>query len=326
MKEFSNTISIVLSVFNEEEGLTSFWSVLSNALSKLPDIRFEVIWVNDGSTDKTQAIIDQIVLIDGTTNIDHISIEFSKNYGHEAAMIAGIDNSNGEAIICMDSDSQHPPEKISEMINAFNVGAEIILMERDTREDNSILKNMLSSIFYKIINYLSVYKFQNNSSDFFLISKQVAEILKSSFRERNRFLRGFIQSIGFNKEVIKYKAPAREYGTSHYSYAKLVKLSFNAIFSFSNKPLRLSILASIIFIVFTLSLGIYSMIMFLFGDETPSGYTTIVIFLSLSFSILFVLITILSLYFEKTIEETRQRPIYIIKRRKETNPSVVINS
>jgi len=313
MNAQTQSISIVISSYNEEAGILNFWKKLQSILGNIPDTNFEVIWVNDGSSDKTQNRIKRIKSENSTVNIKNVSIEFSKNFGHEAAMIAGIDTATGDAVLCMDSDLQHPPEKIPEMINVFNSGADIVLMERNRRADNCLLKNFLSSLFYKVINLLSAYKFHENSTDFFLISKRIIKIMKLNFRERNRFLRGFIQSIGFKKNIIKFDAPARIYGKSSYSYMCLFKLAFNAIFSFSNIPLRLSILVSIIFTFFTLVLGIYSLYMYFFGDKPPSGYTTIIIFLSASFSVLFVLVTILSLYFEKSIEETRQRPIYIIK-------------
>ncbi len=315
MNEKKQTISIVISLYNEEEGIRHFWKVLQNALVDIPHIDFELIWVNDGSLDKTQSLIDEIQSSNRSTNIRNISIEFSRNYGHEAAMIAGIDSAKSDAIICMDSDLQHPPEKIPDMIKAFESGTDIVLTNRLSRNDNGFFKKLLTSLFYKVINLLSENPLHENATDFFLISKQISEILQSDYRERNRFIRGFIQTIGFNKTMLEFEAPDRAFGRSNYTYKHLFKLALNAIFSFSNKPLRLSILASAVSILFTLTLGGYSLFMYLFGDSPPSGYTTIIIFLSLSFTVLFVLITILSIYFEKTISEARQRPIYIIKRK-----------
>lgn len=307
-----NNISLVVSLY-EEEGISSFWLNLSNELKKIKNIDFEIIWVNDGSFDKTQILIEEIIK-ENNKNIIHRSIEFSKNFGHEAAMIAGIDNAKGNAIICLDSDEQHPPAKIKKMIESFNKGNDIVLMERLRREDNSFLKKSLSSFFYKIINFMSSIKFQNNSTDFFLISEQVASILKTNYREQTRFIRGFIQSIGFKSEVLPFEAPSRMHGESNYSYFSLLKLAFNAIFSFSNKPLRISMFFSIIFIIGTIFFSLYTLYMFIYGDTPPSGYTTIVLFMAFSFSLLFLTITVLSLYFEKTIQETRKRPIYIIKK------------
>lgn len=315
MKEQS--ISIVISLFNEEKGIVHFWNSLKEVLNNMSEkINFELLWVNDGSTDNTQKLIDNIRKDNSSDNIKSISIEFSKNFGHESAMIAGVDNASGDAIICIDSDGQHPPKEIPKMIEIFNQGSDIVLMQRLEREDNSFVKKKLSIFFYKIINFLSVIKFEKNSTDFFLISKRVGDILTSNFRDQNRFIRGFIQSLGFNKSKISFKAPARLYGESNYSYLSLLKLAFNAIFSFSNKPLRISVFLSVFFIIFTLVMVSYTLYTYLYGEEAPSGYNTIIIFMSASFSILFVTLSILSLYFEKLIQEIRKRPIYIIKDKK----------
>lgn len=310
-------ISIVVSLYNEEEGLSFFWQSLKESLQKENEIHFELIWVNDGSTDKTQVLIDQIRKQSTVDNIDNIGIEFSKNFGHESAMIAGIDNATGDAIICIDSDGQHPPEEISKMIQAFNEGNDIVLMRRSHREDNSFLKHLFSKLFYKSINFLSAIKFEENSTDFFLISTQIAEVLKSNFRDQTRFIRGFVQSVGFSKKTLSFKAPIREYGESSYSYLNLLRLAFDAIFSFSNKPLRISIGLSLLFIVVTIILGCYSLYMYWNSDMAPSGYTTIILFLSTSFSTLFIALSILSLYFEKLIREVRKRPIYIVKKKRD---------
>lgn len=312
----NQNVSLVISLFNEEKGVLSFWGNLQNELKNNTDKYFEVVWVNDGSYDGTQKLIEKIKADETNEHIKHVIIEFSKNFGHEAAMIAGIDNSNGEAIICLDSDGQHPPSEIPKMLESFNNGNDIVLMERLQRSDNSFLKRMLSSFFYKMINLLSTLKFQNNSTDFFLISKQVGGILKTNFREQNRFIRGFIQSIGFPTEVLAFQAPARLHGESNYSYFTLLKLAFNAIFSFSNKPLRIGILISLLFILFTILFSIYTLYIYLYGETPPSGYTSVILFLAVSFSLLFLTLTILALYFEKTIQEVRQRPIYIVKSKK----------
>ncbi|GAA4108401.1 glycosyltransferase family 2 protein [Aquimarina addita] len=308
-------VSIVVSLFNEIEGVHHFWNSLKEVLNKEKHVHFELIWVNDGSTDGTQEVIDQIRKESVFDNVDMVSIEFSKNFGHESAMIAGIDHASGNAIICIDSDGQHPPEEIPKMITLYNEGNDIVLMQRLLREDNSFLKQKFSAFFYRMINALSAIKFEENSTDFFLISKQIKGILKSNFRDQSRFIRGFIQSVGFSKKIITFTAPARLYGESHYSYLSLLKLSINAIFSFSNKPLRISIFLSILFVLFTTGMIGYTTYTYLYGSEAPSGYNTIIIFMSASFSILFITLSILSLYFEKIIQEIRKRPIYIIKQK-----------
>jgi len=310
------SVSLVISLYNEEAGALAFWTELQDVLCSLTEYAFEVVWVNDGSTDGTQKVIDQIVAAPVPTHLHHLPIVFSRNFGHEAAILAGIDQAKGDAIICLDSDGQHPPVLIPAMLKAFVGGHDIVLMERIRRDDNGILKNLFSSMFYRIINMLSAIRFEHNATDFFLISSEVAGVLRENYRERNRFIRGFIQSIGFNSTTLSFEAPARKFGSSNYSFFKLLKLAINAIFTFSSVPLRISILFSSIFILFTGLLGSYSVYMYFFGATPPSGYTTIILFLSFSFSLLFFTLAILSAYFEKLIQETRNRPLYIIKKNK----------
>ncbi len=308
-------ISIIISLYNESEGVDYFWSSLKNVLVTIENINFEVIWVNDGSTDDTQSKINHILVNNYIKNIDNISIEFSKNFGHEAAMIAGIDNSSGEAVICIDSDGQHPPEEIPKMIGAYEKGNDIVLMKRTLREDSSYLKKKFSKLFYRFINALSVIKFEENSTDFFLISEQIKEILSENFRDQNRFIRGFVQSLGFSRKTLHFVAPSRQFGESNYSYYNLLKLALNAIFSFSNKPLRISIFLSIFFVLVTIGMIVFTLYFYFYESSAPSGYNTIIIFTSASFSVLFITLSILSLYFEKLIQETRKRPLYIVKRK-----------
>ncbi|MFM2048768.1 MAG: hypothetical protein RI955_1316 [Bacteroidota bacterium] len=306
-------ISIVLSLFNEEEGITNFWDTLKSEITKDVENTYEIIWVNDGSLDNTQQLINTILQDKTPTNFKHIGLEFSKNFGHEAAIIAGIDNSTGDAIICMDSDGQHPASEIKNMIAAFKSGSSIILMKRIQRDDSGFVHKILTLLFYKFIGLVSSIKLENDTPDFFLVSKQIGEILKSEYREKNRYIRGFIQSIGFSTTILPFVAPARKFGESKYSYLGLLKFAITGIFAFSFKPLRISMVFSICFILFSILFSIYTLFVYLTSSASPSGYTSIILFLSISFSLLFLTITMISLYLERLIKEMRQRPIYIVK-------------
>lgn len=319
----STTVSIIVSVYNEEAVLHDFWKKTHQILVENTSYQFQVIFVNDGSKDKSQEIIHSFIQNHELDNhVSVKSIEFSRNFGHEAAMIAGIDSTTDDVIICMDADLQHPPEKIQDMLDKYHQGEQIILMKRTKRGDNSFFKNLLSSWFYKIILWLSESNFEQNASDFFMISKQVADVLKENFRERNRFLRGYIQVIGFNLGTVEYEAPARFSGESNYSISSLAKLGFTAIFAFSNKPLRLSLLCSFMFFVFSFVMILYTTIIYFFGDTPPSGYTTLIIFQGIGFTIISFLISVLSIYFGKSLEEIRDRPIYLIKNIKHTKNNI----
>lgn len=305
----SEKISVVVSVYNEEEVLPAFLSELEQVIHQ-DALNAELIFVNDGSTDRSLNVLSNWKK---QSNIPVQIISFSRNFGHEAAMICGIDYASGNAIVCMDSDLQHPPQQLKNMLESYRQGNEIVTMVREKREDNGWMKNWLSRRFYGMINRLSEYRLDESASDFFLIAKPVADVLRTDFRERNRFLRGFIQIIGFTKCSLPYVAPKRPAGASKYSFFRLLKLSANAIVSFSKLPLYLGIYIGILFAFFSLALGAYTLCQYLFGNTPPSGYTTIMLFLSLSFSILFLLIGIIGMYVGYIFEENKQRPLYIVK-------------
>lgn len=300
--------SVVASVYNEELGIELFYKETGKILSSL-SIKYELIFVNDGSKDNSLKILEKIAKEDKNVRI----ISFSKNFGHEAAMIAGIDNSTGDAIICLDSDLQHPPTLFPEMLKKYQEGYEIINMTRTVRKDANFISKINSKLFYKFLNSISSIKIEENASDFFLISKNVANIIRTNFRERTRFLRGIIQLVGFNKTTLKYEAPKRIAGKSHYSFIKLVKLSLTAISSFSKLPLQLGIIVGLIFIVFSMIVLIYSIVMWFLG-EAFSGYTTIIVFLSLFGGIQMFVIGIIGQYLSYMFDEIKGRPIYIVEK------------
>ena len=300
--------SVVASVYNEELGIELFYKETGKILSSL-SIKYELIFVNDGSKDNSLKILEKIAKEDKNVRI----ISFSKNFGHEAAMIAGIDNSIGDAIICLDSDLQHPPTLFPEMLKKYQEGYEIINMTRTVRKDANFISKINSKLFYKFLNSISSIKIEENASDFFLISKNVANIIRTNFRERTRFLRGIIQLVGFNKTTLKYEAPKRIAGKSHYSFIKLVKLSLTAISSFSKLPLQLGIIVGLIFIVFSMIVLIYSIVMWFLG-EAFSGYTTIIVFLSLFGGIQMFVIGIIGQYLSYMFDEIKGRPIYIVEK------------
>ncbi len=314
----SKSLSVIVSVCNEEKVVRRFYESITEVLSRIESFDSQVIFVNDGSRDNSQKIINEIIETHNSP-VRLQSIEFSRNYGHEAAMIAGIDNSEDDVMICMDADLQHPPEIIPEMLKSYEEGNDIVLMNRIKRHDNGLIKNLLSSLFYKIIDALSVTKLGQNTSDFFLVSEKVGDVLKNNFRERNRFLRGFIQVIGFDIATLEFESPGRFAGESNYSFKSLSKLGFTAIFAFSNKPLKISLFFAILFFLFSSAVIIYSLIVYFWGTQPPSGYTSLIIFQSIGFTVLSLIISILSIYFGRSLDEIRNRPIYLIKSKKHSS-------
>lgn len=298
-------LSVVVSVYNEEAALEKFYEEAVAVLGKI-SWDYQIVFVNDGSKDRSLEIIKRLAKTDSRVKL----ISFSRNFGHEAAMIAGIDYSHGDGIICMDADLQHPVEYIPMIIKKFEEGAQVINMVRTKNESAGWFKNLASSAFYKVINMLSDVKFESNASDFFAISGRVAEVLKKDYREKIRFLRGYVQSVGFKKTVIEYEARPRIAGESKYSIRKLFQFSVNTIVCFSNLPLKLGVFAGL----FAGVLGVLVLIYTLFTrNGAPSGYATIVILNCFMFAILFLLVGIIGEYIAILFAELKDRPIYIVE-------------
>ena len=256
-------LSVVVSVYNEEKALREFYKETNKILEQIKNSGWEheLIFVNDGSKDHSLDILEELAGMDKNVKI----VSFSRNFGHEAAMIAGIDYSTGDGIICMDADLQHPPECIPKIIEKFDAGYEVINMVRTKNESAGLIKNITSSGFYWLINHISDVHFEPNASDFFAISRHVAQVLKDNYREKVRFLRGYVQNVGFKKTNIEYEARARVAGESKYSIKKLFIFSINTILCFSNMPLKLGIYAG----VFSAALGVIVMLYTLFTRPTP---------------------------------------------------------
>ncbi len=300
-------ISIIVSVYNEEEVLFEFYRETIKVLL-LIDHSYEIVFVNDGSMDGSRGLLFKIAKDDPNVKVVH----FSKNFGHEAAMIAGIDHASGDYLVCMDADLQHPPTLLPEIMKKFEAGYDIINMVRTVNKSAGIVKNITSSAFYKVINRLSDNKFVNNASDFFGISKRVADILRNNYRDKIRFLRGYVQNVGFNTINIEYEAKRRFAGESKYSIRNLFKFSMNTIMTFSNLPLKLGIYAGIMAIVLAIILAIYTVWSFI-KVGTPSGYATTICLICFMFSVLFFIVGIIGEYLGMILSELRDHPIYIVE-------------
>ena len=303
----SKKISIIVSVYNEEEVLFEFYRETIKVLL-LIDNPYEIIFVNDGSTDGSRSTLFKLSRDDENVK----GIHFSRNFGHEAAMIAGIDYASGDYIVCMDSDLQHPPTLLPEIIRKFDSGFDIINMVRTENKSAGILKNITSAGFYKVINKVSDMKLVSNASDFFGISKRVADILRNNYREKTRFLRGYVQNVGFNTTNIEYEARKRYAGESKYSIRKLFRFSMNTIMTFSNLPLKLGMYAGGMAAFLAIIMMIYTVVSFL-RVGTPSGYATIICLICFMFSVLFFIVGIIGEYLGLILAEQKDRPLYIVE-------------
>lgn len=299
-------VSVIVSVYNEEQGLEKFYRETKGWLEKLPG-DYEILFVDDGSSDGSGEILRRLAEEDR----DHVRvIAFSRNFGHEAAMTAGLDYAAGDYLIFMDADLQHPPACIPEIMEQFREGCEIVSMVRTENRTAGLIKNITSDAFYRLINRMSDMHLEPGASDFFALDRRAAEVLRRNYREKVRFLRGYVQNIGFRKAALSYEAAPRVAGKSHYSLRKLWRFSVDTIICFSNLPLKLGIYAGL----FSALLGVILILYTLFTrGGAPSGYATIVILLCFMFAMLFVVVGIIGEYISVIFSELKDRPIYIIK-------------
>lgn len=300
-------LSIVVSVYNEEAVLDKFYQAIYPIVQSL-DSDYELIFVNDGSKDASPAILDRLAMDSHKVKVIH----FSRNYGHEAAMIAGIDYSSGDGVICMDADLQHPVECIPQILDTFNQGYEVISMVRTANKSAGLIKNVTSELFYKLLNKISDTHFEENASDFFAVTRKPVEVLKKHFRESSRFLRAYVQSIGFKKTTLEYEAHDRAAGESKYSIRSLFKFSVQAMLSYSDLPLQIASVCGTFAGIACLILIIYSIYMKVHVGA-PGGYTTIIVVLCFMFTVLFFLLGIIGEYLSIILGEVRKRPIYLVR-------------
>lgn len=299
-------ISVIVSVYNEEAALELFFKEVIKVLETL-NWEYELIFVNDGSTDGSYHLLKNFVKLCSKVRV----INFSRNFGHEAAMIAGIDYAEGDCVVCMDADLQHPPIYIPEIIKAFENEFNVVNMIRTQNKDAGLIKRITSSTFYKILNWISPVKFENNASDFFAFDAKVMNVIKHEYREKIRFLRGFVQNVGFRRTTIEFQASRRVAGKSKYSIKKLFQFSIHTLFSFSDLPLKLGIYSGIIVALSGIVLMIYTIVnKIIYG--APAGYSTIIVFLCFMFSILMVIIGVIGEYISILFTEIKERPIYLI--------------
>lgn len=300
-------ISVVVSVYNEEESLSNFYNTTVGVLEECA-WDYELIFVNDGSADKSFLMLKGFAESNKKVKV----VNFSRNFGHEAAMIAGVDYASGDGIVCMDADLQHPPESIPDIIEKFEQGYEVISMIRTENKDATFFGKIASSAFYKLLNLVSPIKFDANSSDFFAFSKQVGDVVRNDYREKIRYLRGYVQSVGFNKTTLKFVARKREAGQSKYNFRKLMRFALNTICSFSDMPLKLGLYSGLGVAVIGVIIMIYTIIA-KFVCGAPAGYTTIVVALCFLFAVTLMIIGIIGQYIGILFAEIKDRPIYIVK-------------
>lgn len=299
-------ISIVVPMYNEQEVANEFYSRTTNVLKALEDYDYEIIIVNDGSRDKTLEI-----LLNLAKNDEHIKvINFSRNFGHQAALTAGIENASGDAIITIDADLQDPPEVILEMIKEYEKGYDIVYAKRRNRKKDTFFKRETAKLYYKILNKLSDIKIPENVGDFRLINKKVQSVFVK-LPEKDRYIRGMLAWIGFNQTIVEFDRASRFAGKTKYPLSKMIKLALSGIIGFSTKPLRLIFKLGIITTLISFILMIYAIVVKVLGYST-NGWSSIMVAITFIGGIQLLSLGIVAEYIAKIYGEVKERPVYII--------------
>ncbi len=304
-------ISVVIPVYNEKEVIKSSYKSIKEVLEKLTQYDYEMIFVNDGSTDGTLDFLQEIAKENEKVKI----ISFSRNFGHQSAVTAGIQHITGDAIVIIDADLQDPPELLPEMIELWEKGNEVIYGQRKARKGESAFKILTAKMFYYTLNSLSDVEIPKDTGDFRLVDRKVIDVV-NSMPEHNKFLRGLFSWVGFKQKAYLYERKPRKAGKTKYPFKKMWKLALDGIFSFSTKPLK--IVGGLGFLTIILSIGIlvYSLISYALSlNELVPGWTSIMVAITLFSGVQLLSIWVISEYIARIYDETRNRPAYIIDKK-----------
>lgn len=300
-------ISLIVPCFNEEDSLTPFIDVIKSIFNQIPQYDYEIVFINDGSFDKTREIIIDLSKTDSKIKL----VDLARNFGKEIALTAGLDYSTGDAVIPMDVDMQDPPEVILEFVKKWEEGYDVVYGIRASRNGDSFMKKFTAFLFYRVINFLSDTSIPKDTGDFRLMDRKVVEVL-STMKEKHRFMKGIFAWVGFNQIGINYVRNPRLAGTSKFNFVKLFALAWEGITSFSVRPLRLASFSGFIISVIAFFYGTYIVVRSaLMGSDVP-GYPSLIAIILFLGGIQLISIGLLGEYTGRIYSETKGRPLYII--------------
>ena len=299
-------LSIVVPLYNEQDALPILRERLDRFMDDL-DCAVELIAVNDGSSDYSLDFLAEWAAEDHRVKV----LSLARNFGHQAAATAGLDQAQGDAIVLMDADLQDPPEIILEMIAMYRNGYDVVYGQRLSRHGDSIFKRATAWVFYRLMRTLVYPDLPADTGDFRLISRRCLDAL-NAMRETHRFLRGMVAWIGFPQTAVRYERHARVAGSTKYPISKMLRLAWTAAISFSPVPLRLSFLLGVVIFLIGLTQGINAIIDKVFGLYTVPGWTSLMVVLCLVGGSILVSIGVLGEYVGRIFEEIKSRPLYIV--------------
>ena len=303
----SGLVSLVVPVFNEEEVLPAFYERATSALGAIPGMQYELIFIDDGSRDSSLQQLAAFAAKDRHVKV----IKFSRNFGHQIAISAGIDLSKGDCVAIIDADLQDPPEVIAQMVDEWRKGFDVVYGVRSDRAGETRIKLWTASMFYKLLGRLTNINIPPNVGDFRLMSRRVVDQVKT-LREKDRFVRGLVSWVGFPQTGITYRRDARYAGETKYPFRKMLKFSFDGITSFSTVPLKFATwlgTASAVLAVFML----FAILVLKLLGYTIAGWATIVGTVLFMGSVQLICLGILGEYLGRIFNEVKPRPMYVIE-------------
>ena len=304
-------VSLVIPMYYEEEVAEECYKRVKEVLTSLENYDYEVVFVNDGSKDRTLEILEKIASNDKNIKV----VSFARNFGHQCAVTAGLKEVTGDAVVIIDADLQDPPELIPDMLKLWEEGNEVIYAKRKKRDGESAFKLFTAKMFYKALNGLSDVEIPKDTGDFRLVDKKVVDVI-NSLPEHNKFLRGLFSWVGFKQAPFEYERKERFAGKTKYPLKKMLKLAGDGIISFSTKPLRVigGIGIASIFVSFLVLL--YSILSFIFKwNNLTAGWTSIMVAITFFAGVQLLSIWIMSEYIARIYDESKGRPQYIIDKK-----------
>lgn len=300
-------ISVVIPIFNEEANIHLLHERLVNAVTAVTN-DYELIFVNDGSKDKSLPIIKEL-----SAKFSQVKfIDFSKNFGHQIAVFAGLEHAQGNTIVIIDADLQDPPELIKDLYTKLQQGYDVVFAQREQRVGESWHKLLTAKLYYRILNRLSEVEIPLDTGDFRIITKKVKDIIVS-MPEHNKFLRGQIAWTGFNQTSILYKREERHAGNTNYPYSKMLKFAFDGITSFSNIPLRLATYLGFMVSFVAFLVIVYTLYQKYFKHDVVQGWSSLMVSILFIGGVQLICLGIIGEYLGRIMDNVKKRPLYIVK-------------
>lgn len=304
-------LSVVIPMYYEEEVAQECYNRMTKILSRLDDYDYEIICINDGSKDKTLEILENIAKKDQKVKV----LSFSRNFGHQCAVTAGLQYVTGDVIVIIDADLQDPPELIPDMLKLWEEGNEVIYGKRRTRKGESKFKLLTAKMFYNTLNALSDVDIPKDTGDFRLVDRKVVDVI-NALPEHNKFLRGLFSWVGFEQKAFEYERKERFAGKTKYPLKKMLKLASDGIMSFSTKPLKLVGGLGIFTIIISFIILLYSLLSFICKwNNITAGWTSIMVTITFFSGTILISLWMIGEYIARIYDESKSRPQYIIKKK-----------